>query len=49
MIMISAMVMPDHNIATTPWDIVPVRGLVSDLGHTKLIFLFLVMCVGQFS
>ena len=30
MIMISAMVMPDHNIATTRWDIVPERSLVSD-------------------
>ena len=30
MIMISAMVMPDHNIATTPWDIAPEGSLVSD-------------------
>ena len=27
---ISAMVMPDHNIATTPWDEVPEGSLVSD-------------------
>ena len=30
MIMISAMVMPDHNIATIPWDIAPEGSLVSD-------------------